>query len=162
MDVSHVGIRSEGVNLPVQRSGDSTAVGAVRTIVDVLRRRAERRPADPVFTFIPDARAGARTLTFADLDARARSIASRLLDEGLRGERALLFYPAGLEVVEAFFGCLSAGVVAVPAFPPRANRTLLRLEAIAADAGARAALSPAGTLRRSREVASPCPTLGAL
>src|SRR5437867_6400589 len=141
--------------------GDTDLAGA-RTIVDVLRGRAERQPADPVFTFITDARTVARTRAFADLDARARSVASRLLDEGLRGERALLLYPAGLEFVEAFFGCLYAGVVAVPAFPPRANRTLLRLEAIAADAGALAALSPAGTLRRSREVASPCPTLGAL
>ncbi len=54
----------------------------------------------------------------------------------LEGERALLLYPAGLEFIAAFFGCLYAGVVAVPAYPPRRNRSLSRIQAIAKDAEA--------------------------
>ena len=62
---------------------------------------------------------------------------------GLTGERALLLYPAGLDFIAAFFGCLYAGVVAVPAYPPRRNRSLSRIQAIVDDAQARVALTTA-------------------
>ncbi len=53
----------------------------------------------------------------------------------------LLLYPPGLEFVEAFFGCLYAGCVAVPAYPPKANRSFGRLRAIVHDARPAAVLS---------------------
>ncbi|HEX6810784.1 MAG TPA: aminotransferase class I/II-fold pyridoxal phosphate-dependent enzyme [Planctomycetota bacterium] len=73
------------------------------------------------------------TLTYEQLVARARSIAGHLLQRAEPGDRAVLTYPAGLAFVEAFFGCLYAGVVAVPAFPPKKNRNADRVRAIAAD-----------------------------
>src|SRR5205807_1397406 len=60
------------------------------------------------------------------------------------GERALLIYPPGLDYVVAVCGCLYAGMVAVPAYPPdpsRLQRTLPRLQAIAADCRAAVALT---------------------
>ena len=53
---------------------------------------------------------------------------------GLAGGRALLLYPPGLEFIVAFFGCLYAGVVAVPAYLPRPNRPMTRLRSIVEDA----------------------------
>jgi acyl-CoA synthetase (AMP-forming)/AMP-acid ligase II len=50
-------------------------------------------------------------------------------------------YPTGPDYVAAFFGCLYAGVVAVPAYPPRRNQGMDRLEAIAGDSGAKIALT---------------------
>ena len=38
------------------------------------------------------------------------------------GERALLLYPPGLDFIAAFFGCLYAGVLAVPVLPPQGGR----------------------------------------
>ena len=38
------------------------------------------------------------------------------------GDRALLLYPPGIEFIPAFFVCLYAGVIAVPAYPPRPER----------------------------------------
>lgn len=77
------------------------------------------------------------SLSYSQLDLKASRVASRLLEEGLRvGERALLVFPPGLDFVVAFWGCLYAGLVAVPAPPPhpaRLQRTLPRLRAIAAD-----------------------------
>ena len=83
-------------------------------------------------------------LTFGGLDRAASAIAARLQAEGAQGERALLLYPPGLSFVTGFFGCLYAGVVAVPAYPPepgRLERALPRLLAIAGDSGARFVLT---------------------
>ena len=58
-----------------------------------------------------------------------------------RGKRVLLLYPPGLEYIAAFFGCFYAGAVAVPAYPPRLNRSLDRLQTIIADAQASVVLT---------------------
>src|SRR5207253_2034291 len=64
------------------------------------------------------------------------------------GDRVLLLYPPGLEYIAAFFGCLYAGAIAVPAYPPRHNRNLLRLQALVADAQAMVALTTSPILSR--------------
>jgi len=109
-----------------------------QNLVDVLRERARERPSDLAFTFLVDGESEGNTLTYGELDARACSIAASLMSHGLiPGERALLLYPPGLEFISAFFGCLYAGVIAVPAYPPQPSqlvRTLPRLLSILADA----------------------------
>jgi 8-amino-7-oxononanoate synthase len=87
-------------------------------------------------------------LTYRELDRQARAIGAWLESHDLVGERALLLYPAGLEFIAAFFGCLYAGVVAVPVYPPRRNRSMNRIQAIADDAGAKVALTTDLVLNR--------------
>src|SRR6185369_478651 len=123
---------------------------ALPTFVEVLRARAAESPEALAYTFLDAAGEEAATLTFADLDRRARTIAAHLQAQGAAGERALLLYPPGLEFVAAFLGCLYSGVVAVPAYPPRSARTLPRLKAVAADAQPRFALSESTRLPRLR------------
>jgi acyl-CoA synthetase (AMP-forming)/AMP-acid ligase II len=53
----------------------------------------------------------------------------------------LLLFPPGLEYIAGFFGCLYAGVAAVPAYPPQVMLTLSRVEAIIADSGANVGLT---------------------
>src|SRR5437660_16520 len=91
------------------------------TFVEILRDRARQRPESCALTYLADDDgAVVERATYAELDRRARALAARLQGLGLAGERALLLYPAGLEFLHAFFGCLYAGVVAVPApLPPR-------------------------------------------
>src|SRR3954447_24624984 len=90
------------------------------TLVELLRYRARIAPDRRVFSFLPDD-PGAEELglTHLQLDQRARSIAAHLQEENAAGERVLLLYPPGLEYISAFFGCLYAGVIAVPTYPPR-------------------------------------------
>ena len=112
-----------------------------QTFVDVLRAQAGKRPDELAFRFLAtgDAQGPAETLTFGALDRRARALAAHLADEGLAGQPAVLLYPPGLEFVAAFFGCLYAGAIAVPAYPPdprRLGRTLGRLMGIVRDSGA--------------------------
>src|SRR6202012_2358829 len=61
-------------------------------------------------------------LTFADLDRQAPPVAVALWGGGGQGGRALPVYAPGLDFIPAFFGCLYAGVVPVPAYPPRLDR----------------------------------------
>lgn len=118
------------------------------TLVDLLRLRADRQPEDNTYTFLIDGEDQEVPLANRELDRQARAIAARLQDLKLEGERALLLYPSGLDFVAAFFGCLYAGVIAVPAYPPRMNRSLYRIQAIAADAQAKIALTTRSVIDR--------------
>ena len=107
----------------------------------VLRARALETPRRVAYTFLRDGEEEEAPLTYAALDEQARAIAAWLQDQGMAGERALLLHPPGVEFVAAFFGCLYAGVVAVPAYPPRLNRPDPRIQEIVADAQASLALT---------------------
>ncbi len=114
------------------------------TLVELLRARAERQPEQRGFTFLIDGESEEVHLSYAELDRKARTIAASLQRMGAQGQRALLLYPPGLDYVAGFFGCLYAGVIAVPIYPPDVNRlgrTLPRLQAIAKDAQATVALT---------------------
>ena len=115
------------------------------TMLDLLKSQAADYPDRIAYVFIDD-RDGVTKITFGELDRRARVIAARLQLELRPGDRALLVYPAGLEFIAAFFGCLYAGVVAVPATYPKPKRPMPRLQRIAVDCDAHVALSTAQTL----------------
>ncbi|MFZ5519564.1 MAG: beta-ketoacyl synthase N-terminal-like domain-containing protein [Candidatus Zhuqueibacterota bacterium] len=114
------------------------------TLVELLRWRAKNFPNERAYTYLRDGEMDEFHMTYAELDQQARKIGAWLQSKGAKGERALLIYPPGMEYVLAFFGCLYAGAIAVPAYPPdptRLNRTLPRLQAIATDAKASIALT---------------------
>lgn len=131
-------------------------------LAELLRARALSRPDDLAYSFLADDELEPASLTYGELDARARAIAALLQSRGLVGERALLFYPPGLEYIAAFWGCMYAGVIAVPLYPPRPNRSLTRLETIASDARARIALTTTPILTRSPNLYSQASCLKSL
>ena len=114
------------------------------TLVDILLYRAQNQPDRQAYIFLENGEIDSGSLTYGELDRQARAIASHL--QQWQGERALLLYPSGLEFIAAFFGCLYAGVVAVPVYPPRRNQKLSRLLSIANDAQAKIALTTRSTL----------------
>ena len=93
-------------------------------IVEILQRRALSQGGDTVYIFLSDGDKEVR-LTYRELDLQARAIASQLQQLVTPGARALLVYSysAGSEFIAAFFGCLYAGVVAVPCHPPQNRLT---------------------------------------
>lgn len=107
-----------------------------QTIVSVLRQRAILHPEKLVFTFLEERSGIDQSITYGELELASRRVAIKLSELGLQGNRVLMFYPSGLEFIFAFFGCLISGVVPVPAYPPRKNRSLKRIHAIAANCGA--------------------------
>lgn len=114
-------------------------VRGMSSLVELLQKRAIEQPEQVAYTLWSEN--GEQELTYAQLDLRARALGALLQAKGAEGERALLLYPPGLEYVVAFFGCLYGGVLAVPAYPPRQNGNLGRLQAIVSDADAKFALT---------------------
>ncbi len=110
-------------------------------LVARLRHWADDRPLDVPFRFLVDGVEESTTVTFAELHQRACGIAAHLQSLQMSGERALLLYPPGLDFIAGLFGCFYAGAIAVPVYPPRRNRNMLRIQAIAHDAQAKVALT---------------------
>jgi 8-amino-7-oxononanoate synthase/acyl carrier protein len=128
------------------------------TLIDSLRYWAEQQPQEVAY-YYTDGEAEESSLTYEQFDGHARAIAARLVDLGMSGERALLLYPPGLEFIVAWFGCLYAGVVAVPAYPPRRNRNMQRIEAISDDCAAKIALTEHDVLDRTEDLLDEAPHL---
>ncbi len=120
------------------------------TLADILCWRALHEPQREAYTFLLDGETKQVQMTYADLDREARRIAALLQSRTAVGERVLLLYPPGLEYVAAVFGCFYAGVVAVPAYPPRLNQSLARIQTIFQDARASVALTTATILSSLR------------
>ena len=120
------------------------------SLVGLLRYRALYQSEQLAFTFLQDE--AEASWNYRELDRRSRAIAAQLQALGASGERALLLYPSGLDYLAAFFGCLYAGVVAVPAYPPRNQRNTPRIQAIAKDAQAAIALSTTAILSQVRSL----------
>jgi acyl-CoA synthetase (AMP-forming)/AMP-acid ligase II len=121
------------------------------TLVEVVRWRALDQPEARGYTYLLDGEVEGDHLTYAALDYQARSIGALLQSYGAAGERALVLYPTGLEFIAAFFGCLYAGVTAVPLpapHPAQPQRTLPRLRAIANDARPTIALTTSSILSK--------------
>jgi acyl-CoA synthetase (AMP-forming)/AMP-acid ligase II len=92
------------------------------TLAHRLRHWAEQRPDAIAYAFIDEHGNECASLTFLELDQRARILASALTARCRSGERAMLLFDPGLDFLVAFFGCLYAGVIAVPMLAPRRNK----------------------------------------
>ncbi len=116
---------------------------AFPTLVHVLQRRALDHPEKPAFSYAGPSLSGETELTYGGLDRRARLLAAHLRAAGCGSEPVVLLYQPGLDFITAFLGCLYAGAIAVPAYPPAGSRGqgLSKLCAILKDCGARVVLT---------------------
>jgi len=133
--------------MPAEPTSSRRRARAVHsTLVDVLRWRALEHPHRTAVIFLQDGGAEQVRVTYGDLDDEARRVATLLQERAAPGDTALLLYPAGVEFITAFLGCLYAGVVAIPLYPPHPRRTAARLEAAVNDARPRFVLGTASLL----------------
>jgi acyl-CoA synthetase (AMP-forming)/AMP-acid ligase II len=93
------------------------------SLVTLLAHRAESQPDDRAYIFLSDRGTEEAALTFRQLHVAAQALAARLTKIAKPGDRAILVFPPGLEFLVAFFGCLIAGVMAVPMMVPRRHST---------------------------------------
>lgn len=123
-------------------------MGAHASLLDLLRMRAQSQPDDRAYVFLSDRGSEEAALTFKELHDAAGGLAARLVDTTAPGERALLVFPRGLEFLVAFYGCLMAGVVAVPMMMPRRQTGRDSGAAIIASCAPRLALTSAASALR--------------
>lgn len=130
------------------------------TFVQVFRRHLAKGGGKVACTFLATG-GEPRSITYAQLDRRARGVALALGPEA-RGQRVLLIYPPGLDFVAGFLGCLYAGAVAVPVYPPRGPQMLSRLHTIAVDAGAARYLATGKMAAELASMSAEAPWIGTM
>jgi acyl-CoA synthetase (AMP-forming)/AMP-acid ligase II len=119
------------------------------TWLDNVWAHVTDRATAPALTFLSEGERESAQLSYGQLGARVRAIASRLAADGLYGKTVLLLYLQGLEFVEAILACLVAGAVPVPAYAPHPSqlqRVLARLHTIVREVRPDVALTTNATL----------------
>jgi acyl-CoA synthetase (AMP-forming)/AMP-acid ligase II len=106
------------------------------TIPEIIQARAILTPERIAYIYLKDGEEDKDVITYKELDKSARIIAQRLLEINAKGERALMLYHPGTDFIKALYGCFYAGVIAVPAYAPRKNRSLDRIKTLVVDSGA--------------------------
>ncbi|MEM7591784.1 MAG: fatty acyl-AMP ligase [Cyanobacteria bacterium P01_A01_bin.83] len=132
------------------------------SFVDLLLDHVQCKSDKNIYRFLARGETEIAKLSYGELDRQAKAIAAVMQSQTKKGERVLLLYPPGLDFVVAFFACMYAGVIAVPAYPPKPNRRLTRLETIVKDAGASLILTTSSLLSRMEKQLALEPELAAV
>ncbi|HET9792288.1 MAG TPA: AMP-binding protein, partial [Candidatus Angelobacter sp.] len=104
------------------------------SFIDILTFRAAATPNKIIYRFLERGETESGTFSYERLRRKSQAIAAHLQALNAGNKRALLLYEPGLDYIAGFYGCLYAGVVAVPAYPPKRNRSDARLLQLFADA----------------------------
>jgi acyl-CoA synthetase (AMP-forming)/AMP-acid ligase II len=114
------------------------------TLKELLARRAHATPDRLAFRFLNNGEAEGASITYSELASQAAAFAARAADRHEPGSRALIMCPSGIDYVVALFGCLHAGIIPVPVYPPSTllpGRAIGRVLAVADDAHATMAVT---------------------
>ncbi|MGQ0809754.1 MAG: amino acid adenylation domain-containing protein [Nitrospiraceae bacterium] len=123
---------------------------SLTSLVELACWRAVHQADRLAYCFLKDGLKIDGSLTYAELDRQARAVAGFLQSQTRVGDRVLVLFPPGLDFVRAFWGCLYAGVLAVPTPPVdllRIKKSQPRLESIVKDAQISAILTTSLTKR---------------
>lgn len=120
----------------------------MKAITSILDTRAEQTPNQLAYIFLKDGQNQESSIDYKTLEQESKAIADSLLSLCRQGDRALLLYLQGLEFITAFLGCLYAGIVAVPAYPPKRNQKMSRLLAIIEDSRPQIILTTSSLLEK--------------
>jgi|GEM_PF-473360 len=102
----------------------------------LLLIQAKSNPHKKAYSFLEKGKEK-HTLTYKELHQRALTIAKTIKQHAKVGDRVVLLYQPGLAFIEAFYGCLYAGVIPAPAYPPnpkKLNSSIRQLNALLNDA----------------------------
>ncbi|NDO91057.1 fatty acyl-AMP ligase [Cellulosimicrobium composti] len=125
------------------------------TLLDLVREHARDRADHAAVVVVPEA-GERRTLTYAELDARAAALAADLVARHEPGDRALVLYSATESFVVALVGCFAAGLVPVPSpLPGGQAYQRERVRGMLADCDAAAVLVDPTAAAETQEWARP-------
>ena len=113
--------------------------GRVQRLDELFLWRCGQQPEALAYAFVRDDLALTGQLTYEELARKVNIIAKGLHRRAAPGSRVLLLFPPGLDIACAFWACIVAGLVPVPAPAPdplRLKYSLPRLRSIFHDAAA--------------------------
>ncbi len=128
---------------------------SIHSLADLFEFTCRQKPQELAYAFVRDTLELESQLTYGALEHRVRSLVGDLVRRARPGTRALLLYPPGLDVSCAFWACMCAGLVPVPAPAPdpvRRKHGLPRLRAIVEDAQVSLVLTTADIKTGSSEL----------
>ena len=128
-------------------------------LVDLLRYWCSASPEKTVYHMIVDGDDDVVSVSYRNFDERVRAVAAKIASQVVPGQRAIMMYQNTLDFMVAFFACHYAKVIPVPAYPPRRNRRMGRINAIADDCNAAIALTSAEVLKRRHGMIDGCASL---
>src|SRR3954452_24035518 len=108
---------------------------------DAIGLWASSQPQATALVFLAEGEVETESMSYLQMHGRAMAVAQHLKEQDLDGQRALLLFHSSIDYVTTFLGCLYAGVIAIPVFPPRQNRHAARVAAISKDAAAEVILT---------------------
>lgn len=130
---------------------DKNLIAETETLLSLLRWRAEYQPDRLAYTFLRQGEIEEARLTYAELDQQARALGALLQSRGALGKPVLLLHAPGMHYLTAIFGCMYAGAIAVPAYPPQSMRKLPRIQAILDSTGTNFVTTTSDLLSRLRD-----------
>lgn len=129
----------------------------LHSLADLFEYCCRRKPQELAYAFVRDTLELESQLTYGELEHKVRSLAGHLAPRARPGTRILLLYPPGIDVICAFWACMCAGLVPVPAPAPdpvRRKHSLPRLRAIIEDAQVSLVLTTSGIETVSSELST--------
>jgi thioester reductase-like protein len=118
----------------------------MKNLVDCLEHWAHAQPDKTLYTFLDSRGHIQDQYTYQQFFERGSGLAQQLADRDALayGDRVLLVYPPGLEMLTAFFAVLNLGAIPVPVCAPHSlvsGADAERIEHVAQDCGASLALT---------------------
>src|SRR3989344_4836818 len=116
------------------------------SIVDELEKRVDENPRKLLYAFLDVNGIVKESYTYKEFQQRTNRIASYISNNYSfnPGDRILLAYPPGLEMICAFFSCVRLGLIPVPVYPPSTSgfeASVQKMNFIAEDCEAKAVLT---------------------
>ncbi|TDF41774.1 amino acid adenylation domain-containing protein [Alteromonadaceae bacterium M269] len=126
--------------------------GSDSTMIDLIESQANLLPNKTVYEYLKDGEVLDDSLSFSELHRKVKCLAGRIQNSCEQGDRVLLLYPSSLDYIVAFFACIYAGCIAVPAYPPQnQRRDWARLKSIFDDCNASLVLTNTASFNGVRE-----------
>jgi len=135
----------------------------ISTLVDLVQHRTITDPEINIFTFLEDGEDQIIIQNYIEFEERVRAIAANLQKKYKPGDRMIMLYQPGINFINAFFGCLFAGMIAIPTYPPnvtKLQRSLPRFLSIYNDSKPSAILSTKDIIELSKPVFEENPAFG--
>ncbi|MFC7780319.1 fatty acyl-AMP ligase [Legionella taurinensis] len=90
----------------------------MNSFYNVLKQASLEVPQKVAFLFTKSGTELDESVTYSELELRARAVSNRLIAEGTLQDRVILLCHPGIDFIVGYFACLRAGMIAVPCFPP--------------------------------------------